>query len=159
MLSNILLFETLLHVNVCVSLLFQGKKVGGFLSQTIVLCIPSPVSCFCTMNFFMVLRMSGSYLGQETYLSFAIHNIIMAIAVNIIVNSACCATVHLTQAWEYKLLCRSGECLQRHKAPTFKNTNWLIYYDFLCEVEGLCGKDLTNAKAGSRECAMKISIM
>lgn len=158
MLSDILLFEILLHVNVRVSLLFQGKKVGGFLSQTIVLCISRSVSRFCTMKFFMELKMSGSYLRQETYLSFIKHYIIMATAVNI-VNSACCATVHLTQAWEYKLLCRYGECLQRHKAPTFKNTNWLIDYDLLSEVEGLCGKDFTSVKAGSGECAMKISIM
>lgn len=68
-------------------LLSKGKRIGGFLSQTIVSDIPGHVSSFCTV-IIVVLRVLGMYFGQETSMSFVIHRITTAGAINTIAGSA-----------------------------------------------------------------------
>ena len=80
----------------CPARSWGGQDWGIFKPKDNRIYMLRPVSFFYMMNIIMVLRMSGTYLGQENSVSFVIHCITMTTAVSITAVSACLATMQLT---------------------------------------------------------------
>lgn len=73
MLSESLLFEHLLHVDIKIISMSEGNKDWQFLWLMTISRIASSVSSFHMKDIIMALRISGKYMGQETSVSFVRH--------------------------------------------------------------------------------------